>query len=112
MLRLVEPADTMMCRDPEICERLAQSPRGRHTQHYIVTEDEAEVAFLSLDFVPRVDYLVLYEIYVPERLRRSGIGSRLIVEVENIARSHGYTRVTLSPSPLDTDKSATELLNW
>jgi GNAT superfamily N-acetyltransferase len=107
-----EVADTMTCRDPEIRGRMAQSPKARHTQHYIVTEDDVEVGFLSLDLIPRVDYLVLYEIYVPKRLRRKGIGSRLIQEVESIARSHGYARVTLSPSPLDTDYSATTLINW
>ncbi|RZN20036.1 hypothetical protein CWO90_34695 [Bradyrhizobium sp. Leo121] len=75
--------------------------KARHTHHYVAIEDGLEVAFLALDQIPGVDYLVLYEIFVRPKYRRRGIGSRLLRKVEELAAGLGYERITLSPSPLE-----------
>jgi GNAT superfamily N-acetyltransferase len=84
----------------------------RYTKQFAVREDGSEVAFLALDLIPDTDYLVLYEIFVPSELRRQGIGLRLLGEVENLARSLGYEKVTLFPSPLDSGYPESKLVAW
>jgi GNAT superfamily N-acetyltransferase len=98
--------------DQELRERATLSSKGRHTRHYIAFECGAEVAFLSLDVIPGAEYFVLYEIFVPQRLRRNGIGSRLLKEVSAIARRGGYTKIALRPFPLEPGASAEMLKNW
>jgi GNAT superfamily N-acetyltransferase len=82
--------------------RVLDSPKARYTKQFAVREDGSEVAFLALDLIPETDYLVLYEIFVPSEFRRRGIGSRLLGKVEYFAKSLGYERITLFPSPLDS----------
>ena len=70
MIQLVELGVDDRCNDAALHARLSQSPKARHTHHYVVLEDGSEVAFLALDQIPGVDYLVLYEMFV-----RSGIAA-------------------------------------
>ncbi|MGY2804113.1 GNAT family N-acetyltransferase [Bradyrhizobium sp. USDA 4506] len=71
-----------------------------------------EVAFLALDQIPGVDYLVLYEIFVGSEHRRRGIGSCLLREVEGLAAGLGYEKITLSPSPLERGYPKEQLVAW
>ena len=73
------------CIDAQIHMRAKESPKAPRTRHYRAIEDGTEIGFLSLDIMSGVDYLVLYELFVPTALRRQGVGSRLLAEVENIA---------------------------
>lgn len=41
-----------------------------------------------------------------------GVGSRLLKEVEFIAKNRGYEKVTLAPSPLDDGCSQAKLIRW
>src|SRR5215210_626725 len=92
-------------RHQELRTRAMISSKARYTEHYVVDEDGEEVAFLSLDRIPHVDYLVLYEIFVPPVLRHQGIGSRVLMEVERIAQEHAYEKITVTPSALEPGHS-------
>jgi GNAT superfamily N-acetyltransferase len=100
------------CQNAQLHARVSESSKARYTKQFVVRECGSEVAFLALDQIPDVDYLVLYEIFVPSELRRRGIGSRLLGEVEKIARSLGYEKVTLFPSPLDSGYPENKLIAW
>lgn len=112
MVRLVELDVDDRCKDVELHTRMSQSPKARHTHHYVATDDGSEVAFLALDQIPDVDYLVLYEIFVRSGCRGSGIGSRLLGEVERLAAALGYAKITLSPWPLEQGYPQAKLIAW
>lgn len=60
------------------------------TRHFVAVENHEEVAFVSLDiFPPSQQPLCLYTLVVPKLLRRKGIGSRVLAEVERQAREMG-----------------------
>jgi GNAT superfamily N-acetyltransferase len=100
------------CADEEIRARAKVSPKAPRTRHYRAIENGSEIAFLSLDFIPDVDYLVLYELFVPTALRRQGVGSRLLAEVEKMAAGLAYVQVNLTPWPLDDSMSEETLVHW
>lgn len=95
-----------------IRERARVSSKARHTRQYAVIENDQEVAFLSLDMVPGSEYLVLYEMFVLSDARQRGIGSQLLLAVENLARLLGYEKVALSPWPLEDTSAQADLINW
>lgn len=112
MIELYEICAGENCQNVQLRARVSESPRARYTKQFGVREDGSEVAFLALDLIPEADYLVLYEIFVPHELRRRGIGSRLLAEVERFAKSLGYERVMLFPSSLDPAYLEVKLVAW
>jgi GNAT superfamily N-acetyltransferase len=92
VVELSETASSDDFTEPELRARTIESPRARHTRHYAVREGGREVAFVALDLIPRVEFLVLYELYVPRGLRNRGIGSRMLDAVERLAKERGYKR--------------------
>jgi GNAT superfamily N-acetyltransferase len=112
MIRLVELNTDERCNDAELQTRVLQSPKARHTHHYVAMEDGCEVSFLALDQIPGVDYLVLYEIFVRHEYRRRGVGTQLLREVESLAAALGYEKITLSPSPLEQGYPEAQLIAW
>ena len=65
MIQVVELGGDDRCNDAALQARmLPQSTKARHSHHYVVMEDGSEVAFIALDQIPGVEYLVLYEIFV------------------------------------------------
>jgi GNAT superfamily N-acetyltransferase len=98
--------------DEEIRERARTSSKSLCTKHYIVHENEKEVAFLSLDLRPDIEALVVYELFVPRKMRHRGIGTRVMKETERLARSMGFRKLLLNPKPFEGDYSKAELVNW
>lgn len=92
--------------------RAEKSSKSAYTHHYLVYDEDSEVAFLSLDIRPNVDYLVLYEIFVKPELRHQGIGSRLLLETEKLAKNLGLWRIILNPEPFERNFSREALVNW
>jgi GNAT superfamily N-acetyltransferase len=83
------------------------------TKHFVAVENREELAFVSLDiFPPTQQPLCLYTLVVPKLLRRKGIGSRVLVEVERLAVEWGYRKVLLRPEPLDEIWSKESLERW
>lgn len=112
MIELHEIGAGENCQNAQVRARVLESPKARYTKQFAVRESGSEVAFLALDLIPETDYLVLYEIFVPSELRRRGIGSRLLGEVESLAKSLGYESVALFPSPLDSEYPESKLIAW
>jgi GNAT superfamily N-acetyltransferase len=112
VIELAEAQPGDPCHDPEIRQHMSSSKRARFTKHFIARRDGNDVGFVTIDTNPGVDYLVLYELFVPARLRGAGLGASLLVEVERCAAAEGYERVTLSPSPLELGFPAVRLVAW
>ena len=104
-----EPSEIV---DLKIRERAVNSSKSYQTIHFLAFEEEQEVAFLSVDTRPNVPYLVLYELFVPRQLRNRGIGSRVLIQVEVLARNLGYEKITVFPSPLELDFPKERLWKW
>lgn len=60
MVQLVELDVDERCDDVELYARMLAKPKARHTPQYVAMDDGSGVAFLALDQIPDVDYLVLY----------------------------------------------------
>jgi GNAT superfamily N-acetyltransferase len=83
------------------------------TKHFLAIENSVEVAFVSLDiFPPSQQPLVLYTLVVPKSLREKGVGSRVLAEVERLAKQWKYAKVLLRPKSLDERWSNERLREW
>jgi len=93
---------------------MEESARGICSRPFVGVREGTVVAFVLLDFPPltHTDTLVLYEIFVDPLERGKGIGTALIEAVERLARSNGYSRVALSPVPLDEATYQEGLTRW
>jgi len=116
------PADPLELRpitNPENLQNDAIRNRARDgsktsvTRHFVAIEGGVEVAFVALDIIPAPeDHLVLYELVVPKELRSRGIGSRILMEVERLAKEWKYVGVLIRPHPLDEHWTSNRLNRW
>jgi GNAT superfamily N-acetyltransferase len=117
-VQVVEVADSRTVVNDALRDRALHSSRGCYTKHYIVYDHGSEVAFLSVDPRPDLNLLVIYEIFVAPEIRRRGIGTRVLLAVENLARDTGSPRVRLIPKALgyppgdERDSETTKLIEW
>lgn len=111
-ITLVAIGDDVSCSDAEIRQRITSSPKGKRTTQYVAYRDGCEVGFVALDDIPELGCLVLYELFVPVRLRGSGLGTQLLDKVEIIARAESHERVTLHPRPLEPGFPEERLIAW
>jgi GNAT superfamily N-acetyltransferase len=80
---------------------------------YSVREEGAEVGYVALDWYPldACTDLILYEMFVPEKFRHRGVGSRILAATEELAGARGYSRVLLIARPLE-DYPKGKLIEW
>ncbi|MBF0328583.1 MAG: GNAT family N-acetyltransferase [Nitrospirae bacterium] len=108
-------ADTADCfKSSELMMRASESSKSLKTKHYRVIADCGEVAFVSLDRwpEPEISRMVIYEIFVLRNMRRKGIGTALLTEIEKVAMQEGFRKTYLRPSTLDCTFSQTDMVNW
>ena len=67
---------------------------------------------MSIDLLPKADYLVLYELFVPTELRGNGIGSQALALVDALARTLSLSRIVLNAKPFEGHFSEEQLRNW
>lgn len=98
----------------ELRTRARESPKSPKTIHYRALADGVEVAFISLDRwpEPEVSQMVVYEIFVPRDMRRKGIGSAALTEIEKVAILEGFHKMHLRPYPLDPETNQAKLNDW
>jgi GNAT superfamily N-acetyltransferase len=101
MIELQELTFAEQAANGEVRERARTSSKRPCTRHYSVLVNDEEVGFVALDIVPGIECLILYEIFVPKGMRRNGLGSRLLIRVESLAREMGYPKISLTPWPLE-----------
>jgi GNAT superfamily N-acetyltransferase len=97
----------------EIRRRAKEGSKAAPTRHFVAIENGEEVAFVSLDIFPHPqEFLVLYTLVVPKSIRLKGFGSRVLMEVERLAKEWKYAKVLLRPKPLDKSWSSRRLERW
>ena len=96
----------------ELRERTQQSSKSRKTVWYCALHVGEEVAFVAIDPWPEFDHMVLYELFIPKSLRRQGIGTAVLAQVEIFAADKGFSAIRVNPSPLDTSIDMSALENW
>jgi len=109
-LREVASSDRVL--DAEIRQWEANDSRTEHTHHYIAHDRGVEVGFLSVDIVPESEYFVIYKFFVPSRLRRKGIGGKILKTAEALGRSLGYRKSLLNPHSLADEFLQQDLESW
>lgn len=97
--------------------RSQEGSRGQLTRHYAYHENGNEVALLSFDIYdqrefPEIDYLIIYELYVPDTLRNQGIGTRALQAAERFAKELGFRRTFIRVAPLFNTRTQEEMLDW
>jgi GNAT superfamily N-acetyltransferase len=117
-IQIVVVADSRTIVNDALRDRAVCSSRGRYTKHYVVYDQGCEVAFLSVDPRPDLNLLVIYEIFVVPEIRRRGIGTRVLLAAENLARGTGFPKVRLVPKALgyspgdERDRETANLIEW
>ena len=117
-IQIVEVVDSRTVVNDALRDRALHSSRGGYTKHYVAYDQGSEVAFLSVDPRPDLNLLVIYEIFVVPGLRRRGIGTRVLLAAENLARDAGLPRVRLIPKALgyppghERDRETAKLIKW
>lgn len=109
MMQLVA-LDKEHCETPELLQRVTKIVKSKNTSCYVTIRNGQEVAFLALDRLPQ--HLVIYELFVPSSLRRSGVGTAVLAEIERIAVEEGFLSIRVTPSPLDEHLTREELIQW
>lgn len=87
------------------------SRKYKLTTWYRVRWDGEEVAFLAIDRRPD-RHLIPHVLVVPRDLRRRGIGSAVLREVEQLAQDEGFGSVRVWPRPLDPTFDQQALESW
>jgi len=96
-----EISDSHSIHTPELKERDQHSGSSMYNHHYICYEGDIELAFVSLELWPVDNPFVLYELFVARKERNKGIGTSILQEIEKIAKAKGYSRIVLTPKPID-----------
>lgn len=99
-------------KDVEIITRIKNSSKNKYTQHYVFLLDNVEIAFVSLDIYIEYKYLVLYELFVPKKMRKRGYGTMTLSEIEKFARELCLSKIQLNAFPLTADISQEFLFSW
>jgi GNAT superfamily N-acetyltransferase len=117
-VQIIEVADSHAVVNDALRDRAVHSSRGHYTKHHLVYDRGSEVAFLSLDPRPDLNLLVIYEIFVVPEIRSRGIGTRVLLAAEKLARDTGFPRVRLIPRALgyppgdERDRETAKLIEW
>ena len=117
-MEIIQLTNNMSLLNRELHERAQHSSLGQYTTHYVVYDQGLEVAFLSLDHRLDINVMVIYEIYLPEELRGSGIGTRVLLAAEAFAKQCGFSRTLVRPAPLvyqsgpEKDRVKAGLIRW
>ncbi|NPV21480.1 GNAT family N-acetyltransferase [Bradyrhizobium sp. 81013] len=98
--------------EEELRHRVALCKPSRLTAFYRVTEDGREIAFLSLDRDDVEAVVTIYELFVLRQMRDQGYGTRILLEIESLARRESFRCVTVFPRPLDNDRTMPSLIRW
>lgn len=100
-----------------IRSRSTESSKGQLTCHYAYCESGEELALVSLDIYdrrkfPEIDYLVIYELYVPDALRNNGVGSRALQAAERFAQELGFPKTFVRVAPLFKTRTQEAMMAW
>lgn len=112
-MELVELASWEDALTSDIRERARNGSACGLTKKYVVRENGVEVGYAALDWyeLDQCTDLILYEMFVPEKFRHCGVGSRILAETEKLAVVRGYSRVLLIARPLE-DYPKEKLKAW
>lgn len=98
--------------DMSLQERARAGGQTKYTELFVGIHKGEEVGLLSIDFIPNEEQLGLYEIYVLHEHRRTGVGTFLLEQAEQLGKHRGYGSVVLNPKPLDERQTKSKLIQW
>lgn len=98
---LIEISEDVQIKSEEIKDRATQSSKNAYTKHYIVKDQEDEIAFLSLDLMHKRNLLFLYEILVINSKRRQGYCYKILDLLCDFAQERSFNEIHLDPNPFD-----------
>jgi hypothetical protein len=100
-MEFIEISDYLQIQNKEIKSRTVQSSQNAYTRHYLVKDNNNEVAFLSLDLMYDRKILFLYELFVITSERKKGNAYKIIDSVFEFAKNESFEKVYLDPHPFD-----------
>ena len=111
-MNLIEIEDKTIISSEELKTRVKESSKNAYTKHYLVKEDESEIAFLSLDVMYKEKLMFLYEIFVMIQKRRKGYGSIILDMVCVLTKNLSFNKVCVNPLPFDRTLKMDDLYNF
>ncbi|MCA2992535.1 MAG: GNAT family N-acetyltransferase [Gemmatimonas sp.] len=109
---LTSMACDVVLEDPALYERAEGAPRSPVSRKLLATNHGQTVALVVLDVWPGEENVILYELFVPPRLWRQGVGSATLVAIEAYVRNLGRTRLELDARPLTNQLAQGWLESW
>src|SRR5687768_10976800 len=109
LIRIIRPDDL---ESAELAERVRNAPGGEISELYLAADAGRQAAFVVLDWWPSDDSPILYELYVPSELRRRGIGTKVLRDVEALVKRRGRSSLRVTPKPIDKTGTLESLEQW
>lgn len=109
---LVSLAWDAVLEDPKLRGRAKRAPQSPVSRWFLATDRGEKVAFVVLDVWPDNENVILYELYVPPRLWRHGVGSATLVAIEAYVRNLGRTSLELDARALTEQLEQDWLERW
>ena|GEM_PF-6238325 len=106
-MKIIEILDDTVIENDTIKDRIVQSKKNGWSIHYLVKDNETEIAFLSLDLMRKDpplrknNLIFIYELFVITAKRKKGYGSKILDWVFEKAKKDSFDEVWCEPHPFD-----------
>jgi GNAT superfamily N-acetyltransferase len=112
-MELVQIQSTDEIADEELRKRHAKHANFTITRHFLARRDGQDAGYLAVDINPHDEkYFVVYELFVPKRLRNQGIATWMLEMAEKMGAGLGYPEALIHPKTLDDQFSQEDLEAW
>lgn len=96
-------------------ESLGYQPRGqagKYTKYYTGKIDNKSFGYIAIDFLPDLEVMGIYELFVLPEQRCKGYGSHLLLGAEELGKIKKYKKISLKPEPLRGALTKEKLIQW
>jgi GNAT superfamily N-acetyltransferase len=94
----------------ELCEEATGQDRGGAL--ILRLSDNASSEVLAVLGCPHKHEAELERLYVPQNLRKQGLGTRALITIEKYCRENGIAVLRVWAKPLDDDTEHDRLISW
>ena len=111
-MNIVELAAAGPIENPELRKYTERPSSVEYSRHYVAFKNGEEVGFITLDFLPVEEHLVIYQLFVHSGAARQGYGTELLKHIESMAKAWGYAQIKLHARPTENRLTKAQLIAW
>lgn len=110
-MQLIEVQDATFVLDTKIRQRIEKAQNDK-TIFVIAKTNEIEIGFLCYENWPNYTNGYIYEIFVQDKYRRNGVGQKLLMHSDCLAKKFHHKSIKVKPFPLDRQIDKGWLISW